>query len=163
MNTTKQVNEVAEPPMVAQPSFIDWRKAGIYIGLALGFFLFGAVLMGVTAWDVSNQRDLARHELRLSKMQGMLASSVIDARRGEYEPARQTASDFFTELRSQIDRGTNSDLTQVQQDRLKPLLAQRDDLITLLARTDPAAADRLSDLYTNYRGVMSNAPASAKN
>ena len=34
------------------------------------------------------------------------------------------------------------------------LLTQRDEIITLLARGDPAAADRLSDLYGSYREIM---------
>jgi hypothetical protein len=36
--------------------------------------------------------------LRISTLQNTLASAAIDARRGEYEPARQAASDFFTHL-----------------------------------------------------------------
>jgi len=35
------------------------------------------------------------------------------------------------------------------------LMTDRDNLITLLARSDPAAADRLSDLYLSYQKVMS--------
>jgi hypothetical protein len=31
---------------------------------------------------------------------------------------------------------------------------QRDDLITLLARSDPAAADRLTELYMSFRKAM---------
>jgi hypothetical protein len=30
----------------------------------------------------------------------------------------------------------------------------RDNLITLLARSDPASADRLSDLYLSYQKAM---------
>jgi hypothetical protein len=87
-------------------------------------------------------------------MQGNLASAVIDARRGDYEPARQAASQFFTSLRAEIDKGDASDLTQAQRAGLPPLFAGRDEVITLLARSDPAAADRLADLYVAYRKVM---------
>jgi hypothetical protein len=33
-------------------------------------------------------------------------------------------------------------------------LAQRDELITLLARSDPASADRLTNLYVAYEKAM---------
>ena len=37
-------------------------------------------------------------------------------------------------------------------------LNQRDDVITLLARSDPASADRLSDLYVSYRAAVNDVP-----
>ncbi len=37
---------------------------------------------------------------------------------------------------------------------LQPLIAQRDEIIALLARSDPAAGARLSDLYTSYRQII---------
>jgi hypothetical protein len=39
---------------------------------------------------------------------------------------------------------------------LRGLLTQRDDIITLLARDDAAAADRLSDFYIAYLKIMSS-------
>jgi hypothetical protein len=37
---------------------------------------------------------------------------------------------------------------------VQPLLAGRDEIITLLARSDPASADRLSELYVAYRKAV---------
>jgi hypothetical protein len=127
------------------------KKAGVYIGVALVIFLLGFLPMWMKARANASQRDAARRELRLSQMHGTLASAVIDARRGEYEPARQTASDFFTTLRTQIDAGQDSVLTAPQRKGAALLLAQRDDLITLLARGDPASAEQLSNIYVSYR------------
>ena len=137
---------------------VPWRRVGIYAVLALGLVLLGAVPMWVAGWQNAAEREAAQHELRLSQMENRLSAAVINARRGEYEPARQTASDFFTSLRDQVDRGAQSDLTATQREGLKPLLAQRDDIITLLARNDPAAADRLSDIYAAYRKTMNGFP-----
>jgi hypothetical protein len=64
------------------------------------------------------------------------------------------ASAFFTEARSEIDQGDKSALTREQRDALGPLLAPRDELITLLARSDPASADRLSNLYVAVRKIL---------
>jgi hypothetical protein len=130
------------------------RKAGIYIGVALVIFLLGFLPMWVKSRANASQRDAAQRELRLSQMHGTLASAVIDARRGEYEPARQTASDFFTTLRTQIDAGQDSVLTTPQREGAAPLLARRDELITLLARGDPASAEQLSNIYVSYRKAV---------
>jgi hypothetical protein len=43
-----------------------------------------------------------------------------------------------------------------QRERVRPLLTRRDEIITLLARSDPAAADRLSDLYVSYRQAITS-------
>ena len=137
---------------------VPWRRIGIYVVLALGFFLLGAVPMWLRARQNATEREAAQHELRLSRLENQLMAAVIDARRADYEPARQTASDFFTSLRNQIDRGGASDLTEPQRADLKTLLVQRDDIISLLARDDPAAADRLSNLYATYRKTMSDVP-----
>jgi hypothetical protein len=130
------------------------KRVGIYLGAALVIFLLGLVPMWLKAREATSQRDAARRELRLSQMQGTLASAAIDARRGEYEPARQTASDFFTTLRGQMDAGGDSAMTAQQREASAPLLARRDEVVTLLARGDPAAAEQLSDLYVSYRRAL---------
>lgn len=135
---------------------IPWKRMGIYFGIVVGVFLLGLVPMWLKAREYASQRDAAQHELRLSQLENSLSEATIDARRGEYEPARQMASDFFTVLRGQMDKGAESDLTVAHREKLKSLLVQRDETITLLARSDPAAADRLSDLYVTFRDVMRN-------
>jgi hypothetical protein len=133
------------------------RRVGVYVAVALAVFLLGLVPMWLKAREAASQRDAARRELRLSQMHGTLASAVIDARRGEYEPARQTVSDFFTALRTQIDAGADSALAAPQREAAAPLLARRDDVITLLARGDPASAEQLSDIYISYRKAVEEA------
>lgn len=124
----------------------------IYAAVLLVVFLLGFVPMWLKARSAASDRDTVQRELRLCRLQGGLATAVINARRGEYEQARQAASEFFTNLYTQVDAAnSNSDLTSQQRDALRPLLNDRDNLITLLARNDPASADRLSDLYVSYQ------------
>ncbi|HEX8556894.1 MAG TPA: hypothetical protein VF668_02270 [Pyrinomonadaceae bacterium] len=130
-------------------------RAGVYLVAALVVFLLGLTPMWLKAREAEAQRDAARRVLRLSRTQGTLASAVIDARRGEYETARQTASDFFTALRVEIDAGEDSPLGARQREAAAPLLGRRDQVITLLARGDPAAAESLSDIYVSYRAAVS--------
>jgi len=143
---------------------INPRRIGVYLAIALAIFLLGFLPMWIKARMAASQRDAAQQELRVSQMQNTLSAATIGARRGEYEPARQMASDFFTTLRTEIDNYTDaSTLTPSQRDRVRPLLDGRDDIITLLSRSDPAAAERLSDLYVSYRQATTSAPPAANN
>ena len=60
----------------------------------------------------------------------------------------------------ELDRGADSVFSDSQKSGLRPLFDGRDETITLLARSDPAAADRLADLYVRYRQAVPAAPAS---
>jgi hypothetical protein len=143
------MSEDVEPKLVkstpAIPRFI------IYVGVLLVVFLLGLVPMWLKARATKTSLADTERELVLVRMQSNLASAVIDARRGDYEPARQGVSQFFTFLRAEIDKGDTSHFTQAQRVGIQPLFAGRDEIITLLARSDPASADRLSDLYVAYR------------
>lgn len=133
-----------------------WRRFAIYALILVVVFMLGLVPMWLTARNRAKERDDARRELRLSEMENDLSAAVINARRGEYEPARQAASSVFTSLRAQCEVSTEpSDLTRAQCEALRPALDQRDELITLLARSDPASADRLTAIYVLYQKVMS--------
>ena len=130
------------------------RRFVIYAGVLLFGFLLGFVPMWLQARASAARLADAERRLTLVGMQGDLASAAIDARRGDYEPARQSVSQFFTSLRAEIDKGDTSYFTQAQRAGVQPLFDGRDEVITLLARSDPASADRLSDLYVAYRKAV---------
>ena len=126
----------------------------IYAGVLLIVFLLGLIPMWLKTRTVTSSLAEAEHQLVLCRMQSDLASAVIDARRGDYEPARQALSGFFTSLRADMDKGNSSNYTEAQRNSMQPLFGGRDELITLLARNDPASADRLSDLFVAYRKIV---------
>jgi hypothetical protein len=130
------------------------QRLMIYAGVLLIVFLLGLVPMWLKARAANNTLAETEHQLILARMQNNLGSAVIDARKGDYEPARQATSQFFTSLSAELDKADGSNLTQAQRQGVQPLLAGRDEVITLLARSDPAAADRLTDLYVAYRKAM---------
>ncbi|MDQ1613688.1 MAG: hypothetical protein QOG00_3619 [Pyrinomonadaceae bacterium] len=130
------------------------QRVGIYAALALVAFLVGFVPMWLRARESGNQLAAAERTLGLARLQNQLASAALDARRGDYEPARQAASQFYTSLQADIDKGDDSPLTPAQRTSAQALFAGRDEIITLLARSDPAAADRLSDVYAAYRKLL---------
>lgn len=141
------------------------RRTGVSLGKRLGIFalifvigfLLGLLPMWLNAHRTAKQLETTRAELLRSQMRSALSAAALDARRGDYEPARKSISDFFTALSAELDRGEDSVLDQAQQGAVRPLLTQRDELITLLARSDPAAADRLSNLDAAYRKATGNA------
>jgi len=136
------------------------RRIAVYAVVLLIVFLLGFIPMWLAARGRAAERDTAQRELRLSRLENNLLSAAIDSRRGEYERARVAASSFFTSLREQVDIAQGAgDLATQQREALRPLLNQRDDLITLLARSDPASADRLVELYVSFRKAMG--PASS--
>lgn len=130
------------------------RRIVIYAAVLVFVFLLGLIPMWLKASEHAGNLAATQRELRLLQMQNTLASAVIDARRAEYEQARQAASNFFTSLSSEVDKASDSALTQPQREKVTPLFTERDELITLLARSDPASADRLSNLYVSYRKIM---------
>ena len=150
------MNETAEPksPDRAPESSSLLRRIGIYAVVLLLVFLLGFVPMWIKARASRMELVAARQQLSIAQMQNSLASAVIDARRGEYEPARVAASQFFTSVLSEVNKAEESALNASQRAAMQPLLGQRDEIITLLARSDPAAADRLSDLFATYRKTM---------
>ena len=144
--------EVQPKPVKSRPAA---QRFLIYAGVLLVIFLLGFVPMWLRARAASSSLVETEHQLIMVKMQSSLASAAIDARRGDYEPARQAVSQFFTSLREEMDKGDTSIYTQTQRKGMQLLFAGRDELITLLARSDPASADRLADLFVAYRKIMS--------
>lgn len=130
------------------------RRVIIYGGVLLVVFLLGLVPMWLQARASAARLADAERRLTLAGMRNDLASAAVDARRGDYEPARQAVSQFFTSLSAEIDKGDGSGLTQAQRAEVQSLFTGRDDIITLLARSDPASADRLSDLFVAYRKAV---------
>jgi uncharacterized membrane-anchored protein YhcB (DUF1043 family) len=121
----------------------------LLIGLLIGF-----IPMWLRARQRTNERDQALHRLQTAELENELSAAALDARRAQYETARQELSRFFTSLDSAMARKDNPDITSERLQALQPQISKRDELITLLARSDPASADRLSDLDLAFRKAL---------
>ena len=130
------------------------RRIILYVALLLLAFLLGLVPMWWLNSQCSSSLAEAERQSSLARMENSLASAAIDAHRGDYETARQAASDFFTSLRTETNKGVDSALSQAEITSLQPLVTRRDEIITLLARGDATSADVLSDLYVSYRTIV---------
>src|SRR5437879_2427208 len=90
------------------------RRVIIYAALLLVVLWLGLVPMWLKSRECSSRLSDAEHQLDLVRIQNTLASAVIDTRRGDCEPASQAASNFFTSLRAETDRGDDSALSPAQ-------------------------------------------------
>ncbi|MDM7922692.1 MAG: hypothetical protein QUS14_10370 [Pyrinomonadaceae bacterium] len=129
------------------------RKWLIGAGVVLLAFLLGFVPMWLSNRQLSGDLQTKEIELRRSRISNTLSSATIYARRGEYEIARQSTSSFFTEVRSEIDKGDAGVLNPQERAGLGTVMTERDEIITLLSRSDPSSAERLSNLYVAYEAV----------
>jgi hypothetical protein len=154
------MNEQAKPndqPPAGEPSRESGpkqRPAWIPIVALLVAFLVGFVPMWLKSGRLSRELSSTQSQLQLEQIQMTFANAALDARRGEYEAARKGMANLFNFLTAEIERGTASVLPPAARDSLQPLLAQRDDLITLLARSDAASAERLGNAYAEFRKTL---------
>lgn len=120
-------------------------------------FLLGFVPMWLENRTATSDLAKANRDLRRSQLQNKLSDAAINARRAEYEPARRSASRFFTDVTAELDKADSGVWAMEERTQINTLLSGRDEVITLISRGDPASADRLSDLYTGFVKATSTA------
>ena len=129
------------------------RRWLIWAGLVALAFLLGLLPMWWSKSTVSAELERTRIELRRQEHLNSLSAAAVYARRGEYETARQYASKFFSDMQGELDNAESKVLNAQERTQVPQLLGNRDDVITLLSRADPASAERLSNLYVEFRAA----------
>lgn len=137
-------------PTMTQPT--PSAKFRVYAICLLVGLLIGLIPAGIQLIRVQRERDALSQQMRLANLENRLASAAVLARHGDYTAARDAASRFYTEARAELD-SADSTLTPAARTWLQSALAERDALITLLARGDPAGAERMTTMYVAYRGA----------
>lgn len=133
------------------------RRASLYLAALAVAFLIGFVPMWLQArMQLSETRGL-QAQLNVMRLENTLAAAALLARRGEYDPARDAMTRFYSDLRVQLDH-PNSVFGPEQKEGLRAALSGRDEVITLLARNDPASAERLAALYMTQRPLLRQVP-----
>ena len=130
------------------------RRALNYVLVAAIAFLVGLAPMWLKARQAAADAARAETGWQRSRIQNLIGSAAINARHGDYVPARQSAGEFFAALASELQKPGASAFDESAKSNLRPLLEQRDTLIGLLSRSDPAAAERLSVVYFQYVSAM---------
>lgn len=140
--------------VTVEKSSSNLTKWGIYALILLMVFLLGLIPMWLQKRGVDAELVSTQNQLRKSEIKGLLTSSIVESKRGEYESARKNTSDFFTRLNAEIEKGEESALTSDERDKLKQIFNNRDSTITMLAQRDQASTERLTDIYVNYQKAV---------
>ncbi len=135
MNTTQRTPASRVPRLV-------WYALALLAAFALGaLWQYAGARRGEAALGT------ARSALAEARLEATLASAVIEVQRGNYERGRQLASDFFTGLQRHLATAPPEAAA------LRPLYAQRDNVITVLSRSDPASAGLLSRALADFQAA----------
>jgi len=154
MNEETKPNDNPPAETSTPPTPPGKRSFWLPVIVLLVVFLAGFVPMWLKSNRLAGELQQTQLELRRTHIQLALAYSALDARRGAYETARQGAASFFSLVTAELDRGPDSALPANARADLQPLLAQRDDLITLLARGDLASAERMANACERFRKTL---------
>ncbi|HEU4630194.1 MAG TPA: hypothetical protein VFS08_10655 [Gemmatimonadaceae bacterium] len=126
------------------------RRWQLYLGIAIVLvFIAAMVTQYVRTQRVRDELARTRLALAVATSEATLYAAAVDAQQGRYEPARQLASRFFTHLQQRVLNASVADRAALQ-----AILDQRDAIITLLSRADPAAVNALARLATRYRTLL---------
>ena len=134
----------------APPRSSPMKRYGICF---LAGLLIALIPMGIFLLQAQGERDALQQQLRAANLEMNLSSAAVLARHGDYTAARDAASRFFTDAKQAVDSGDDT-LTAAQQSYLQSALADRDPAITLLARGDPAGAERFTTMYVAHRAAF---------
>lgn len=121
----------------------------IAFGVGAGWQFARARQLGSELETMRLQLESTTAALELQKLEATLGAATIEAQRDGYELGRQLASDFFTGLQQSIAGAPESARTALDE-----ILAQRDQMITALSRSNPEAGSLLSRLFLRYRVAM---------
>lgn len=117
----------------------------VAILVALAFSI-GFLWQFLAAREARTELASVRTELTQEELGALLASAVIQVDNGGYENARQIMSEFFGGLRENL-----ADASPAVRAEFEALLGRRDDVITALSRSDPAADRLLTRMYVRYQ------------
>ncbi len=129
------------------------RLIAIAVGIALVAFLLGFLPQWTRANGLSNRLQETRHELRMSRTEGQIGAALTESLRSNYERARQLMVEVYSTLQA-----VSPTLEGTQRREVDAILAQRDEVVTLLARAAPESAQRVMLIYTRYHAAFDPQP-----
>ena len=114
--------------------------------------LVGLIPLSIGAFQLQRERNELRDRLGSAELANSLGSAAVLARHGDYPAALEEASEFYSRAAARLDPAASRPPAEVS--TLQSLMTDRDAVIALLARSDPAGADRLAAMYIAYRAGM---------
>ena len=124
-----------------------------YVICFVAGLLIALIPMAILLFQAQRERNAVQQQLRVANLEMNLSSAAVMARHGDYTASRETASRFYTDARQAVDSDDDA-LTAAQTTYLQSALTERDAVIALLSRGDPAAAERLTTMYVAHRAAF---------
>ena len=135
--------------MTDRPRLQQLKAYGVWF---LAGLLIGLLTVGIRLYQAQRAGDVLQQQLQATQLEMHLASAALMARHGDYTAARDAASQFFSAARQALDDPAT--LSAPQRNHLQGVLMERDALISLLSRGDPAGAERSTAMYVAHRAAF---------
>jgi hypothetical protein len=136
--------------MSDRPRLQQIKAYGIWF---LAGLLIGVLPLGIRLYQAQRAGDALQQQLHATQLEVHLASAALMARHGDYTAARDAATQFFSAARQAVD-DPDGTLSAAQRSHLQGVLTERDALISLLSRGDPAGAERSTAMYVAHRAAF---------
>ena len=125
------------------------RLIAIAVGIAIVAFLVGFLPQWSRANALRDRLDTTQQELRMARVEGQIGAALTEALRSNYERARQLMTEVYATLQSAAPG-----LEGTRRREVDAILAQRDEIVTLLARAAPESSQRVMLIYTRYHDAF---------
>lgn len=132
------------------------RIITIAAGAALLGFLLGFLPQWSRANGLSDSLEDTRLQLRTAQIENRIGAALAESLRSNYERSRQLMTTVFSDLQA-----VREQVSPAQQKEVDAILAQRDEIVTLLARAAPESSQRLMLIHTRYHTAFSGEAAPA--
>ena len=126
------------------------KLIGLAVLAALVLFLLGFLPQWSRARGLSRELGETRQELRIARLESRLGAALTESLRSNYQRSRQLTAEFFSGLQGAVGQVEDP----ARRRELQAILAQRDEMITLLSRAQPESTQRLMLLYTTYHAAV---------
>jgi hypothetical protein len=128
------------------------KLIGAFLLVAVAAFGLGYAPLEMKRRDLDRQLSELRVDLRLARLHRLLGTATVQAMRNDYPAATTAAVDFFAGCRE----AATLDLTTRPRtaNALSAYASTRDEVVSLLAAGDPAAKERLTELFLAMDGVL---------
>ncbi|HEX6369013.1 MAG TPA: hypothetical protein VF006_08770 [Longimicrobium sp.] len=125
------------------------RLIAIAVGIALVAFLLGFLPQWSRANGLRDRLTTSQHDLRMARTEGQIGAALTESLRSNYERARQLMTEVYATLQA-----TAPSLQGTQRREAEAILAQRDEMVTLLARAAPESSQRVMLIYTRFHNAF---------
>lgn len=143
---------MSEPVPIEQPPRAGKRTLAWIAGIVLAFAV-GAVWQYAERREAESQLHATANALAEARLESALATALVEAQQGNYELARQRASEFFTNLQRLTSDGVLPATT------FSDIQSRRDATITMLSRGSTDAIALLQQLHAEFRSGLSRTHA----